>query len=192
MTQNILDHFIATEAVLEGHFLLSSGLHSNRYLQCAQVLKHPERAEAICRHIASIYDAERPDVVIGPAMGGITFAYELGRAFKCPALFAERVDGKFALRRGFSFAKGEKVLVAEDVVTTGGSVKEVMALVEAAGARTVAVASCVHRTEKNPFSVPFFAAMQMLVEAWPESACPLCKEGRPVVKPGSRPKPQAT
>lgn len=189
MADSVLEHFRESRAILEGHFLLSSGLHSNRYLQCALVLMYPWRAEAITKHIAAKYDAPKPDVVIGPAMGGITFAYELARAFHVPALFTERVDAKFALRRGFTLSPGQNVLIAEDVVTTGGSVKEVMDVVRAAGAKTVAVACCVHRTKTNPFDVPLFSAMTMEVEAWSADQCPLCKAGSPAVMPGSRPTP---
>ena len=186
-----IDHFRATDAILDGHFLLSSGLHSDRYLQCALVLMHPERAADLCARLRQDYRAPIPDIIIGPAMGGITLAYELGRAFGKPAIFVERVDGKFALRRGFSLTPGQKVMIAEDVVTTGGSVNEVIDLVTQNGAHVVAVACLVHRSKSNPFTVPLIATMQMEVPTWPEASCPLCAKGLPARKPGSRPQPGA-
>lgn len=183
----VLDTFRRHEALLEGHFQLSSGLHSNRYLQCALVLAHPEVAAELCRDLAARWTGERPDVVIGPAMGGITLAYELGRAFKVRALFAERENGAFNLRRGFRLAPGEKVLVAEDVVTTGGSVQEVIRLVEQLGATVVGVMSLIQRTESSPFKMPYVALEKVIPPTWKPEACPLCAEGSAAVKPGSRP-----
>jgi orotate phosphoribosyltransferase len=183
----ILDTFRRHEALLEGHFQLSSGLHSNRYLQCALVLAHPKIAEGLCRELAQRWTGERPDVVIGPAMGGITLAYELGRAFGVRALFAERENGAFNLRRGFRLLAGEKVLIAEDVVTTGGSVQEVMGLVQQLGAQVVGVMSLIQRTEQSPFKVPYLALEKVIPPTWKPDACPLCAEGSSAVKPGSRP-----
>ena len=182
-----LSHFEETGAILEGHFRLSSGLHSNRYLQCAKVLMHPDRAEALCRTLAAEWDGVRPDVVIGPAIGGIAFAYEMARAFGRPGMFAERQDGAFGLRRGFEIEPGCKVLVAEDVVTTGGSVREVLALLEKLGAERLGVVSLVHRGDGNPFDVPFRSLLRVVPETWAPGACPLCADGIAAVKPGSRP-----
>ncbi len=183
----VLDTFRRHEALLEGHFQLSSGLHSNRYLQCALVLAHPEVAATLCSDLAARWTGEKPDVVIGPAMGGITLAYELGRAFNVRALFAERENGAFNLRRGFRLLPGEKVLVAEDVVTTGGSVQEVIRLVEQLGATVVGVMSLIQRTDASPFKVPYVALEKVIPPTWKPEACPLCAEGFTAVKPGSRP-----
>ncbi len=183
----VLDAFRRHEALLEGHFQLSSGLHSSRYLQCAKVLAHPKVSEELCRELVTRWKHPAPDVVIGPAMGGITLAYELGRAFGVTALFAERENGAFTLRRGFQLAVGARVLVAEDVVTTGGSVKEVLRLVENLGAIPCGVMSLIQRTENSPFSVPYVALEQIIPPVWKPEECPLCREGGVAVKPGSRP-----
>lgn len=187
MNDEAIRHFKETGAILEGHFQLSSGLHSDRYLQCALVLQHPRRAEELCRTIRRNFLGEQPELIVGPAMGGITIAYELGRAFDCPAIFTERENGRFVLRRGFGVKQGQRVMIAEDVITTGGSAAEVVRLVREAGGRVVGVASLVHRTEKNPFDVPLVSVMQLIVPAWPKDACPLCAQGIPAIKPGSRP-----
>ncbi|MCA9322690.1 MAG: orotate phosphoribosyltransferase [Planctomycetes bacterium] len=187
MTDLVMDHFRETGALLEGHFRLSSGLHSARYLQCARVLMHPDRAEVLCRMLAEQWQGERPDCVIGPALGAVTLSYELARAFKVPGFFAERQDGSFVLRRGFEVLPGQRVLVAEDVVTTGGSVRELIAVLEAAGAHVLGVACLVHRAEENPFGRPMVALSRQIFETWTETECPRCREGLPAVKPGSRP-----
>ncbi|MSR75774.1 MAG: orotate phosphoribosyltransferase [Planctomycetes bacterium] len=183
----VLDSFRQHEALLEGHFQLSSGLHSSRYLQCAKVLAHPRVAEELCRELAAKWKHPAPDVVIGPAMGGITLAYELGRAFGVTALFAERENGAFTLRRGFQIAPGARVLIAEDVVTTGGSVIEVLQLVERLGAVPCGVMSLIQRTDKNPFNVPYVALEQVIPPVWKPEECPLCLAGGTAIKPGSRP-----
>jgi orotate phosphoribosyltransferase len=175
------------EALLEGHFVLSSGLHSSRYIQCARFLMAPILAQAACRELRSRWEGEPPDVVIGPAIGGIVIAYELARAFEVPGIFAEREDGKFTLRRGFALESGVRVLVAEDVVTTGGSAGEVVALARARGARPIGVISLVARTEKNPFDVPWLALATIIPPTWAPQHCPLCLAGGVPVKPGSRP-----
>lgn len=172
--------------MLRGHFALSSGLHSDRYLQCALVLMHPARAETLCRALAELWEGEAPDIVIGPALGGMTFAYEMARAFGVPGIWAERVDGRFAIRRGFKLEVGMKVMLAEDVVTTGGSVKDVTDVVRAAGARPIGVVCLVQRAQSNPFDVPLTSLMKVEVAAWPQDQCPLCAEGLPLEKPGSR------
>jgi orotate phosphoribosyltransferase len=187
VAQPPIHHFRETGAILDGHFVLSSGLHSGRYLQCALVLQYPERAEALCREIRAAWTEDHPDIVVGPAMGGITLAYELGRSFGVPAIFAEREGGAFALRRGFHLAPGQRVLIAEDVVTTGGSVREVEALVRSLGAHVAGVACLVHRSPENPFDVPLVSVLEIEVESWAAGDCPLCKQGLPAVKPGSRP-----
>ncbi|ABZ82861.1 orotate phosphoribosyltransferase [Heliomicrobium modesticaldum Ice1] len=185
----VLDIFRNSEALLEGHFRLTSGRHSNRYVQCAQVLQHPPYTERLSRHLAALLrkGVGLPDVVIGPAMGGILVAYEVGRALGVRAIFTEREKGLMTLRRNFVVRPGETVVVCEDVVTTGGSVREVIDVATAAGGRVAAVAALVDRSNGQvDFGVPFFAALSMEVLSWPPEECPLCKEGTPAIKPGSR------
>jgi len=185
---NYLQAFTDAGALLDGHFLLSSGLHSPRYLQCALVLQDPALSERLCRDLAAKLRELKAETVIGPAMGGIVVAYELARALGVRGIFAERKDGQMQLRRGFSVRRGERVLLAEDVVTTGGSLKEVIAALADTGAEVVGVASLVNRTAgKDPgFGVPFVSLLTVDVPAYEPAACPLCKAGRPLVKPGSR------
>ena len=187
----ILEVFRQAGALLEGHFLLSSGLHSPKYLQCALVLEDPARAERLCRQLARAFDDDRVECVIGPALGGIIVAYELARALGARSLFTERQDGKMTLRRGFAVQPGERVLLAEDVVTTGGSLREVQDLVTAAGAKVVAVAALVDRTSgRDPgFGVPLASLLKMDVPTYAPESCPLCEAGQPVIKPGSRTAP---
>jgi orotate phosphoribosyltransferase len=177
------------EALLEGHFLLSSGLHSSRYVQCARLLMAPRLAAEACAALRDRWRGEAPALVIGPAVGGIVIAYELARAFDVPGIFAERENGRFALRRGFDTPDGAPVIVAEDVVTTGGSAGEVVALVRGRGARPVGVMSLVARTATNPFDVPYTALATIIPPTWSPEECPLCREGGTPVKPGSRPGP---
>jgi len=187
----ILEVFRQAGALLEGHFLLSSGLHSPKYLQCALVLEDPARAERLCRQLARAFSDDRIECVIGPALGGIIVAYELARALGARSLFTERQDGKMTLRRGFAVRPDERVLLAEDVVTTGGSLREVQDLVLAAGAKVVAVAALVDRTSgRDPgFGVPLASLVKVDVPTYPPESCPLCEAGQPVVKPGSRTAP---
>ena len=188
MTESeVLKLFKSEKALLEGHFLLSSGLHSASYMQCALLLQKPRVAEELCKTLA-VKIKDKPSVVIGPALGGIVVAYELGRALKVRGIFSERVDGSLALRRGFSIERGEKVLVAEDVVTTGKSTNEVIGLVKQSGAVPCGVAAIVDRSGgANPFSTPFYSLLKINIDSHKPEACPLCKEGKlPAVKPGSR------
>jgi orotate phosphoribosyltransferase len=175
------------DALLEGHFLLSSGLHSSRYVQCARLLMVPRLAERACAALRDGWQGERPDAVVGPALGGIVIAYELARAFDVPGFFAEREEGRFTLRRGFEIEAGARVAVAEDVVTTGGSAGEVVALVRARGGRPVGVMSLVARTQGNPFDVPYASLATIVPPTWAPQHCPLCLAGGAPVKPGSRP-----
>lgn len=173
----------------EGHFLLTSGRHSNRYLQCAKIFRNTKYSEELCAALAEKYKDAGVEVVIGPAMGAVQMAYEVSRALQCENFFTERDEnGKMALRRGFAVEPGEKVLIVEDVVTTGGSVKEVIDLVRAAGGDVVGVGSIVDRTGgKIDFGVPFKAVYSADVTSWEKEDCPLCKEGKlDLVKPGSR------
>ena len=188
---DILDIFKRQGALLEGHFLLSSGLHSAQYLQCARVLMDTRIASDLGGRVAAKLRASGvvPDVVVGPAMGGIVIGHEVARAFGARSLFTEREGTVMTLRRGFSLAAGEKVLVVEDVVTTGKSTREVMAVIEGLGARVIGVGSLVDRSGgKHGFEVPFEALLTVNVDTWPASACPLCASGSEAIKPGSRPK----
>ena len=190
MTQERVLEVLKEAGVLqEGHFRLTSGRHSNKYLQCAKIFRNTKYSEELCAALAEQYGGEGVQVVIGPAMGAVQMAYEVSRALKCENFFTERDEnGKMQLRRGFAVEPGEKVLIVEDVVTTGGSVREVIELVRAAGGDIVGVGSIVDRTGgKIDFGVPFKAVISMDVESWEPENCPLCKEGRlEVVKPGSR------
>lgn len=184
--KSIKDILVEDEALLDGHFKLRSGLHSSQYLQCALVFQHPAHAETIARRQREKLTGEKIDAVIGPATGGIIAAFELARALECRALFAERVDDAFRLRRGFSIRRGERLVVAEDVITTGGAVKEVIDLVRSLGGEVVAVAAVVNRSGTNPFDVPFHYLSELEIPAWGPAECPLCGEGQPLNMPGSR------
>jgi orotate phosphoribosyltransferase len=175
-------------AFLEGHFLLSSGLHSPNYLQCALILQYPDLAEKIAKKIVEKISKDlKIDVVVGPALGGIIIAYELARALKVRGIFAEREEGKMTLRRGFSIKPGEKVLICEDVVTTGGSALEVANLIKENGGEVVSFACIVDRSGgKNIFDKPFYSLIQLKLDTYKPEECPLCREGIPLVKPGSR------
>ena len=176
-----------TGVLLNGHFLLTSGKHSNRYMQCAKIFQHPDISAEVSKDLAEKYDGSDVDIVIGPAIGGIILAYEVARQLEVKALFAERENGKMALRRGFEIKAGSRVLVVEDVITTGGSVKEVVELVRGLGAEVVGVASVVDRSGgKALFDVPFKSVMKIDIETYEPEECPLCKEGSTAVKPGSR------
>lgn len=187
--QRVMEILKEAGVLLEGHFRLTSGRHSNRYLQCAKIFRNTKYSEELCAALAEQFKADGVDVVIGPAMGAVQMAYEVSRHLSCENYFAERDEaGKMTLRRGFAVTPGMKVLLVEDVVTTGGSVKEVLELVKAAGGEVVGVGSIVNRTNgKVDFGVPFKSVISVNVESWEPEDCPLCKEGKlPVVKPGSR------
>jgi len=188
MTQDdVLKLFDKYGALLIGHFKLSSGLHSEKYLQCALVLQYPDIAGRLSKELAGKFSG-KIDVVVGPALGGVTLAYEVARALGIRGLFTERHDGKMVLRRGFSIAKGENVLVVEDVVTTGGSTREVIEVVKSLGGKVAGVGSIIDRSESAPaFGVPFHALAKIRVETFNEGECPLCKKNIPITKPGSRP-----
>jgi orotate phosphoribosyltransferase len=178
--------FTETQALKKGHFLLSSGLHSDTYLQCALVLQHPGQAQKLAEIMAEKLKGQEIDLVVGPAMGGITWAYQLGLTLGCRAIFSERVEDVMTLHRGFSVQPGERVLVAEDVSTTGGSVLEVVNLMQGLGAQVVGVALIVDRTGgKLDFPVPYHSLYSAVPKTWVRNQCPLCQEGTPE-KPGSR------
>lgn len=188
-----LDLFKKSGAFLQGHFLLTSGLHSTGYLQCALVCQDPRVCATLCEGLAAQFKDRPADVVIGPAMGGIVFAYELARALGTRGIFTERDnEGKMILRRGFALNAGERVLVAEDVMTTGGSAAEIVQIAEQAGAEVVGVAALVDRGGSKRFAGRHVAAaLQVDLPTWTPEECPLCKQGVPAVKPGSRMKPGA-
>ena len=183
----IIAIFKESGALLEGHFILTSGLHSNAYFQCAKVFQYPWHAESLCRDIAGHFLGDRIDVVVSPAVGGIVFGQEIGRLLGVRSIFAERVDGQMTLRRGFEINPGERVLLAEDVTTTGGSVKEVLEAVKGMGGDILAVTAVVDRSGgKAQFGVPYFSLFQMEVTNFDPANCPLCAAGSTAVKPGSR------
>jgi orotate phosphoribosyltransferase len=185
--EEILTIFRETGVLKEGHFLLTSGRHSARYLQCAQALKHPDIAAKLCRLLTEELEEKELDLCIGPAMGGIIVAYEMARSLGVPALFAEREGGAMTLRRGFAVKPGEKVLVVEDVITTGGSVREVMEVVQNSGGLVTEVAVLVDRSGGSAvFDVPLRSLLTLAVESYAPAECPLCRQGLPLVKPGSR------
>jgi orotate phosphoribosyltransferase len=184
----VLDLFRRSGALLEGHFRLSSGLHSPGYLQSALVLQHPRHAEALGRAIAELTLGWQSNVVLSPALGGIVIGQEVGRGLDVRAIFAERHEGALTLRRGFTLDAADRVLVIEDVLTTGGSTRETMELARAAGARVVGAAAIVDRSGGSAgLDVPFRALLDMSLPTYRPDACPLCAEGSPVTKPGSRP-----
>lgn len=190
-TEEVLKIFEQNEALLKGHFLLTSGLHSSRYLQCALVLQHPAVAEKLCAALAAKVLGDdriaRVDVVIAPALGGVIVAYEAARTLGVRALFAERQEGTMRLRRGFQLKPGEQVLVVEDVVTTGGSTREVMEVVRQAGGVVVGAGSLIDRSGGAvDLGVPRHALAVLDVPVYTPEECPLCKDGSPAVKPGSR------
>lgn len=184
----ILQIFKETGALLQGHFLLTSGKHSAQYMQCAQVLQYPDKAGALGKGLAEKFEGLEIDTVIGPAVGGIVVAHEVGRALGVKAIFTERQNGDMMLRRGFTLQPGEKVLVVEDVITTGGSVKEVIQVVKEAGAMPLGVGVLVDRSGgKADFGgLPLYSLVQMNIEAFEPDNCPLCAQGLPWEKPGSR------
>ena len=183
----ILNIFKKTEALLEGHFLLTSGRHSNIYFQCAKVLQYPGYTEKVCSIIADYFRSYEIDTVIAPAIGGIVVGQEVARQLNKRFIFAEREDKALTLRRGFSLKEGEKVLVCEDVVTTGGSVFEVIDIVKNNGAEVVGVGFIVDRSNgKVNFGYPQFSTLKMEVVSYQPDECPLCREDIELVKPGSR------
>ena len=183
----LLDLYRRSGALFEGHFRLTSGLHSPGYLQCALVLQYPQHAETLARAIAERAREWRPTVVLSPALGGVVIGQEVGRALGVRAIFAERQDGVLTLRRGFMLSPGDRVLVVEDVLTTGGSTRETMQVARAAGGQVVGAASIVNRSGTAPeFDVPFVALLEVSLPTYEPETCPLCAQSVPVVKPGSR------
>jgi orotate phosphoribosyltransferase len=185
--QSVLARFRQSGALLEGHFRLTSGAHSSGYMQCALVLQHPRDAEALGAALADQFRDLRVQAVMSPAIGGIVIGQEVGRALGVRAIFSERQDGSMTLRRGVSIEPGERILVVEDVVTTGGSTREPMDVARAAGGEVVAAGAIVDRSGgKQSLDVPFRALATIDLPVYQPDKCPLCLAGQPVVKPGSR------
>ncbi len=175
-----------TGAILKGHFLLSSGRHSGTYFEKFRILEHPDITQRFCQNLKEKFKDKPIELVLGLATGGIIIGYELAGLFGTRAIFTERFQGKMALQRGFQIGKGEKVLIAEDVITTGGSVKETISIAEELGADIVGIASLVDRTgAKIDLGYPLKALVSLEVKSFPASACPLCKSQLPLVKPGT-------
>lgn len=184
---DVLTMFTDSGALLKGHFLLTSGMHSDTYFQCAKVFQYPANSDVICAEIADHYRDTGIDTVVSPAVGGIVFGQDLARHLQVRSIFTERVDGAMTLRRGFEIKAGERILVAEDVTTTGGSVKEVIELVRKMGGQVVGVATVVDRSGGSiDFGVPYHSLFEMEVQNYQPESCPLCKAGNTPVKPGSR------
>jgi len=184
----LLDLYRKSGALLDGHFRLTSGLHSPGYLQCALVLQHPQHAEALGRALADRVRDLRATVVLSPALGGVVIGQEVARALGVRAIFVERQDGALTLRRGFVIADNDRVLVVEDVLTTGGSTRETMQVARAAGGHVVGAASMVDRSGgRLDLGVPFAALLDVDLPTFEPDKCPLCAQGLPVIKPGSRP-----
>jgi orotate phosphoribosyltransferase len=180
----------STGAMLSGHFLLSSGLHSRQYLQCALLLSHPAYATKLCKALAGHFKKDNIEIVIGPAYGGIIVSYELAKALNAQALFTERKDGIMQLRRGFKIKRGQRALIVEDVVTTGKSVKEVIKAIVPYKPEIIGVAALIDRSNrKHPFGQTRFKSVKKInIKTYTPTACPLCKANIPLVKPGSRSK----
>ena len=185
--KEIIEIYKKHDALLKGHFLLSSGLHSDMYLQSALVMQYPIIAESIISELVKKVYHMNFTTVVSPAIGGIRFGYELARLLKKRSVFTERTDGEMSFRRGFSLQEGETVLLAEDVVTTGKSTKECMKVVEDTGAKVIGVTSLIDRSGGGvDFGVPFIPLIAVEVNTYKPEKCPLCKEGLPLTKPGSR------
>lgn len=185
MQNRVIEILTEAGALLEGHFLLSSGRHSDKYCQCARLLMYPDKSEKVLSIVAEKLKDVEFDLVVGPAMGGIIVAYELGRQLGKPAIFTERVEGVMSLRRGFEILPGQKVLIAEDVVTTAKSSLEVAELIKQLGGEVVGIASIVDRTS-GEIAMPLYSAVKLNISSYDKDQCPLCKAGTPYVKPGSR------
>ncbi|WP_243342626.1 orotate phosphoribosyltransferase [Anaerococcus sp. AGMB09787] len=178
-----------SDALLEGHFLLSSGKHSNRYIQCAKLIEHPEYCEEVAQIIAGKLKEKNllPDLCLGPAMGGVIISYEVARALGTPAIFTERVDNVMSLRRGFEIEEGSKVIIVEDVITTGKSSFESVKIVEEAGAEVIALTSIVNRSGKDEINgIPVVSAISLDIQTWDPDDIPEDLAKIPVEKPGSR------
>ena len=188
--REVLEIFENTDALLEGHFLLSSGLHSSQYFQCARVLQYPQYAEELAADIAAHFHVEDVDLIISPALGGLIIGHEVARSMKTRFVFTERSKetDEMVLRRGFDFEEGEKALIIEDVLTTGGSVREIIKLLQKEGIIVVGTGFIVDRSNDVNFGVPKYAVHQIPVVVYKPEECPMCKKGVPIDRPGSRKK----
>ncbi len=185
--KEMLQIFEKTGGLLSGHFLLTSGRHSKKYMQCAKLFMYPEYSEVLCAELAKKLSPLDIECVTSPAVGGIIMGYAVAKHLNKKNIFAERENNTMCFRRGFEIKKGERCVVVEDVVTTGGSVKEVISLVKEHGGEVVAVASIVDRSGgKVDFGVPFYSLLSMDITSYDAADCPICKQGLPLVKPGSR------
>lgn len=183
----VIDTLRESGALLDGHFLLSSGRHSDRYCQCAKLLQYPDKAAKVIKVVADKLADVDFDLVVGPAMGGVVVAYELARQVGKPGIFAERADGEMTIRRGFEIKKGQKVIISEDVITTGKSSLEVAKVIQEMGGEVVGLACIVdRRAEGVNFPYPIYSAVKLEIKSYDKDVCPMCKEGTPYVKPGSR------
>lgn len=186
-SDKVLEVLKSTEALLEGHFLLSSGKHSNRYVQCAKVLKNPVHAEIVLKPVVEKVRDLSIDLIVGPAMGGIIVAYEMGRQLGKEAIFTERKDGEMQLRRGFEIKKGDRILITEDVVTTGKSTLEVKKLLEELGGIVIGVACIVDRRgAEEDLGIPLYSSVKLEIKSYDANNCPICEKGLKIEKPGSR------
>lgn len=184
--EKVLEIMKETGAFLEGHFLLSSGRHSNKYCQCAKLLQYPDKAAEVLSVVVEKLKELEIDLVVGPAMGGIVAAYEVGRQLNKPAIFTEREEGVMTLRRGFEIEKGQKIIIMEDVVTTGKSTKETKKVLEEYGGKVLGVACVVNRT-KEDIGMPIYSCIDLDIPNYDKSECPICESGDTnLVKPGSR------
>lgn len=185
--KEVYDLLVETGAIMTGHFCLTSGNHSPHYIEKFNILQHPVYTEKLCRAMAEHFKDAQIETVVGPVTGGIILAHETGKALGTRAIFTERVDGKMTFRRGFSLHEGERVLIVEDIVTTGGSVREVIDVVRQFGGVPVAVSMLVDRSGGTATfdGVPSFALLHMNVETYPPDNCPLCAKGIPLTKRGS-------
>jgi len=185
--KEILSLFKETGALLSGHFRLSSGLHSGNYFQCALLLQNPDIAEKMCKQLSGYFKDDKPTCVVAPALGGVIVSYETARALGVKSLFTERMEGKVVLRRGFELGKGDRVLVVEDVITTGLSTGEVLEAVKSLGAKIVGVGCIVNRSGKElDFGVKLKNLVKLDFPTYKSEECPLCKKGIEIKKPGSR------
>lgn len=182
----ILEIFKDCQAILDGHFLLSSGLHSSKYIQCAKMLQYPDKAALVCSALAEKFKELEIEVVVGPAMGGIIVAHEVAKSLGVRAIFAERENEAMKLRRGFSINEGERVLIVEDVITTGGSILEVANLVKSLKGKVISLASLIDRSNDKEFYLPIVSLLKIKAITYEKNGCPLCAEGLPLVKPGSK------
>ena len=182
----IISYFKSTGALLDGHFLLTSGRHSNKYFEKFTLLSNPDVVDKLCKSIYSIYKDQKIDIVLGAATGGIILAYELGKQLRTKGIFAERVNGKLEFRRGFSLGKDQRILLVDDVVTTGGSVFELINLTETIGANIIGIAVMFDRTKGEiDFRYPLFALHSEKIESWKQEECPQCIQHIPLTKRGS-------